>query len=191
MVKNSGNIGFEVKDSGKRQDFPTGSRRDTNEGKPRPDLIPPLPLLRLSEHLRKGAIKYGERNWERGQPSSRYYESLHRHILSYSLGDNSEDHLSAILFNTMGLIQNEEMVKRGLLPAELLDEHKYRLPSYYDVEKGKEYKIKVVLEKFIKNYKNIPLTNKGLCTKIIEKSISVYKSIKGGVYYMFGLNPPK
>ena len=31
-----------VQDSGKRQDFGTGSVRDTNEGKPRYDLISPI-----------------------------------------------------------------------------------------------------------------------------------------------------
>jgi hypothetical protein len=39
-----------VKDSGERQEFETGARRDTQEGKPRFGLIPPYPLRRLAMH---------------------------------------------------------------------------------------------------------------------------------------------
>lgn len=76
---------FVVKDSGKRQDFATGARRDTQDGKgdfsllppswllalakemqrrnepnDRPDLIPVSPLLRLSAVYGRGSAKYDE-----------------------------------------------------------------------------------------------------------------------------------
>ena len=38
---------FELKDSGKREEFTTGSRRDTREGKGRYDLISPIALTRV------------------------------------------------------------------------------------------------------------------------------------------------
>lgn len=61
----------EVKDSGKRQEFQTGSIRDTREGKGRYDLLPPHAIFRLAKHFENGAKKYGDRNWEKGQPLSR------------------------------------------------------------------------------------------------------------------------
>ena len=59
-------------DSGKRRDFPTGSRRDSREGKGRYDLISPIALRRLALVCERGAAKYGDRNWEKGQPMSGY-----------------------------------------------------------------------------------------------------------------------
>lgn len=156
---------FVVKDSGVREEFNTGSRRDTQEGKSRPDLIwyawltraslygddnlgnssagdlsefaisisevpdknlekyiavltraiieyeyrdatnvfhPPM-LLRLGEHLAKGAVKYGEHNWRLGQPIRRFYQSMVRHLLQYFDGQEDEDHFSAALFGLMGM----------------------------------------------------------------------------------------
>ena len=66
---------FIIKDSGNRERFATGAVRDTANDKPRPDLISPFFLMRLGEHLRKGANKYTEWNWAKGIPSSRCFES--------------------------------------------------------------------------------------------------------------------
>ena len=60
-----------IKDSGKRQDFSTGSRRDVNTGKVRPDLLPATCEFFESAHFAMGSIKYGDRNWELGQPIMR------------------------------------------------------------------------------------------------------------------------
>ena len=62
---------YVTKDSGKRQEFATGSRRDTDEGKPRYSLIPPEPLKRLAMLYVRGAEKYDDHNWVKGQPTSR------------------------------------------------------------------------------------------------------------------------
>ena len=40
-----------IKDSGKREEFQTGSRRDTREGKGRFDLFPPLATIAVLEEL--------------------------------------------------------------------------------------------------------------------------------------------
>ena len=40
-------------------------------------------------------------------------------------GKRDEDHLAAIMFNAMALIHYEEMIERGILPAELSD-----MPAY-------------------------------------------------------------
>lgn len=114
-----------VKDSGQRQDFTTGSVRDTRDGKGRYDLLSPLALRRLVTHLENGAKKYGDRNWEKGQPQSRYLDSALRHLFRYLEGLRDEDHLAAAAWNVQAMIHNEEAIERGLLPAELNDMPKY------------------------------------------------------------------
>lgn len=99
--------GFVTKDSGQRQEFGNGSVRDTEEGKPRYDLVTPVALKRLAELMARGAVKYGERNWELGQPSSRFLSSLMRHVECYRLGDRSEDHLAAAAYNVFALAHFE------------------------------------------------------------------------------------
>ena len=54
-------------------------------------------------------------------PFSRCVASLKRHLMKYQQGKRDEDHLAAIMFNAMALIHYEEMIERGLLPAELND----------------------------------------------------------------------
>lgn len=110
-----------VKDSGQRQEFQTGSRRDTNAGKPCPDLISPFLRLRVGTHLALGALKYSRGNWAKGQPSSRYREALERHMMLADMGLTDEDHLSAAVFNLMGIIHNQEMKRLGWLPEALDD----------------------------------------------------------------------
>ena len=114
-----------VQDSGKRQAFDTGSVRDTNEGKPRYDLITPIGLYRLAMHYANGAVKYGDRNWEKGQPISRYYESAERHIKKAFVGLEDEDHLSAAVWNLFCIIHTLEMIDAGVLPKELNDMPEY------------------------------------------------------------------
>lgn len=99
---------FITKDSGKREEFATGSKRDSREGKGRFDLIPPAPLWRLAKLYERGAIKYGDKNWEKGQPSSRYLDSCMRHLVCYMSGMRDEDHLAAVAWNAFGMMWNEE-----------------------------------------------------------------------------------
>ncbi len=110
-----------VNDSGAREEFDTGSRRDTRKGKGRYDLVSPIGLHRLAQHYENGAAKYGDRNWEKGQPVSRYIDSALRHLYSFLDGDRSEDHLSAVSWNAMGAIHTQVKVSQGELPKELND----------------------------------------------------------------------
>lgn len=111
----------EVKDSGARQLFQTGSVRDTPEGKGRYDLITPIGLRRLAVHYENGARKYGDRNWEKGQPLRRYLESAIRHIYTFLDGARDEDHLAAAAWNVLACIHTEEKINTGDLPEELND----------------------------------------------------------------------
>jgi len=115
-----------IEDSGERQEFATGSVRDTATGKGRFDLISPTALRRLARHYENGACKYGARNWEKGQPLSRFIDSAIRHLYNFLEGGRDEDHLAAAAWNALAAIHTETMIERGRLPAELND-----LPESY------------------------------------------------------------
>lgn len=114
--------GFITKDSGKREEFSTGARRDVQQGKPRFDLLPVPALRRLADLYGRGAAKYGDRNWEKGMPFSRVYASALRHLFAWAEGvQDGEDHLAGAAFNLLALIFYDEQITKGLLPQELRD----------------------------------------------------------------------
>lgn len=121
--------GNNLPDSGQRNVYQTGAQRDNRLGKGRFDLISVYALRRLALRLELGALKYSERNWEKGMPVSRYLDALLRHTMQLIMGDKSEDHVGAILFNAMALAHTLELVEMGLLDKSLDD-----LP-YYEKEK--------------------------------------------------------
>jgi hypothetical protein len=96
--------GYVTKDSGQREDFDSGARRDTQAGKPRYDLIPPGPLKRVAELYARGAEKYGDSNWEKGMPTSRCLASLMRHLEQYRNGEGDEDHLAGVVWNALAIM---------------------------------------------------------------------------------------
>jgi len=98
---------YVTKDSGELEEFATGSRRDSQSGKPRYSLIPPYPLQRLADLYVRGAEKYDDHNWAKGQPTSRILDSLMRHVENYRMGEPTEDHLAAIAWNAFALMQFE------------------------------------------------------------------------------------
>lgn len=81
----------------------------------------PIVLERDARHLELGALKYGDRNWEKGQPLCRYIDSALRHIFKYLAGERDEDHLAAARWNLGALMHTEDMIARGILPKELYD----------------------------------------------------------------------
>jgi hypothetical protein len=102
---------FITKDSGERQQFPTGMQRDTNVGKARFDLMFPLDvpykyqiITRFAEILGRWAIKYNERNWEKAETQeelNRFKESAARHFSQRLCWETDEDHMAATMFNLM------------------------------------------------------------------------------------------
>lgn len=110
---------FVIKDSGKRREYSTGAQRDRGDIKPRPSLIHPYFLSRFGLHLAKGAEKYSDWNWSKGMPLADWYDSLFRHMNAMLVGDKSEDHLSAICFNAMGIMITEKGIEVGIYPKEL------------------------------------------------------------------------
>ena len=104
---------FETKDSGKREDYDSGMTRDTQEGKPRYDLIDRPFMKRWAELMGRGAEKYGEDNWKlaKGEEElKRFRASAFRHFMQWMNDDEDEDHSVAVAFN----LAAAEMVKEKL-----------------------------------------------------------------------------
>ena len=108
-----------IKDSGERQEFETGSVRDMSVGKGRFDLVPYLPQELLARHYEEGIGKYGERNWEKGQPLRNFLDSAQRHLIKFAGGFTDENHLSAAVWNIYGYQWTENEIIEGRLPFSL------------------------------------------------------------------------
>lgn len=61
-------------------------------------------ILEVAKHYEDGARKYGDNNWRKGIPVSRYIDSGVRHLLKYYRGDNDEPHDRAFVWNMLGAI---------------------------------------------------------------------------------------
>jgi hypothetical protein len=97
-----------LKDSGHRRQFETGAVRDRAAGKGRYDLLSTQMLMRLARHYEAGAIKYADRNWEKGMPISVYVDAAMRHLVKYIAGWNDEDHLAAVVWNIAAIMFMED-----------------------------------------------------------------------------------
>ena len=111
---------YTTKDSGKRQEYQSGMRRDTQEGKPDFTLLlTDLPyseqlLTRWAGLMARGAEKYGRNNWQLANSQDeldRFKASAFRHFMQWITGEDDEDHAAAVLFN----INAAEYVKSKLL----------------------------------------------------------------------------
>jgi hypothetical protein len=97
-----------LKDSGERRQFDTGAVRDRAVGKGRFDLIATQMMFRLARHYEAGAVKYSDRNWEKGMPISVYVDAAMRHLIKYIAGWNDEDHAAAIVWNIAAIMFVED-----------------------------------------------------------------------------------
>lgn len=55
------------------------------------DLIPANPLSEIASRFGLGAMKYEDRNWERGYEWSKSYAALQRHAWAFWSGENDDD----------------------------------------------------------------------------------------------------
>jgi Domain of unknown function (DUF5664) len=110
-----------VKTTEKQETFITKSVRGSREGKGRFDLIPPDALRRLAIHYENGSKVYGDKNWELGQPLSRYLDSAMRHLVCILEGMTDEDHPSAVAWNAFAYIHTLNAINAGKLPEGLDD----------------------------------------------------------------------
>jgi len=115
---------YETKDSGRRQDYDSGMRRDIQEGKPRFDLIIPLKipynetlLYRWAMLMERGMTKYGYRNWELANSEEemiRFKQSAFRHFMQWFSNEEDEDHAAAVLFNVNAFEWLKEKIKNEI-----------------------------------------------------------------------------
>lgn len=110
-----------IQDSGERRMFDSGAVRDISTGKGRFDLLPPEAIFAFAKHMENGAVKYEERNWEKGILLHSYWDSAVRHLFKYLMGMKDEDHLVAAFWNIGCLIATRERINTGKLPENLDD----------------------------------------------------------------------
>lgn len=96
-----------IKDSGQRTEFSTGAVRDMHTGKGRYDLLPWHAIDAVAHHCEEGAIKYGERNVDRGLPAHSLLDSAMRHLRKYLHNETDEPHLRAAAWNILWLLEQE------------------------------------------------------------------------------------
>jgi len=96
-----------IKDSGERTEFSTGAVRDMHIGKGRYDLLPWDAIHELAQHCENGALKYGERNCEKGIPLHSLLDSAVRHLSCYLRGQTEENHLRAAMWNVAMAMEME------------------------------------------------------------------------------------
>lgn len=108
-------------DSGARTEFTTGAVRDAMAGKGLPSMIPPIAIRAMARRFEDGAAKYGNLNFQRGIPLSRFVDSIYRHLLAWSEGDETEDHGGAVLWNMAVAMWTHEQIQDGSLPETLND----------------------------------------------------------------------
>lgn len=104
---------YQTKDSGVHQEYESGMRRDSQDGKPRFDLIrtklqpyEEQMIYRYAMLLARGAEKYSARNWEDGcgeEELERAKASLLRHTEQLVAGETDEDHAAAVWFNAQAI----------------------------------------------------------------------------------------
>ena len=96
-----------IKDSGERTVYENGFQRDIHQGKGWMDLLPWRAIIELSKHCEEGALKYGERNIDKGCPQHSFLDSAFRHLAKYMIGETDEDHLRAALWNIAWAVEQE------------------------------------------------------------------------------------
>jgi len=117
-----------IKDSGQRREFPTGAVRDVTHDKGRYDLLPPRAMRELAIHFQQGAVKYQDRNWEKGMYLGVFMDSMLRHAFKVLGGEHDERHDRAMAWNAVAFLETAERIKGGLLPKEL-DDIKWLQPT--------------------------------------------------------------
>jgi len=78
-------------------------------------------LIQVSKLFEAGCQKYGDRNWEKGQPLHIYMDSGLRHLAKCLRGDTDEDHLTAACWNFLCYLDTECRIEEGILPESLAD----------------------------------------------------------------------
>lgn len=123
IVFKGGKAGF-ASNEATREEHESGMVRDSEEGKPRFDLLlcsyldyEEQMLTRDARRMAHGANLYGERNWEKGDSPeewARARSSAFRHFMQWFNGETDEDHAAAARCN----ISFAEAIKQKIERAE-------------------------------------------------------------------------
>lgn len=85
-----------------------GGVRESATGKGSYKWMPMVALKRVSHRYEYGHLKYGvEDNYKKGLPTGDCWDSAMRHLIEYMDGDNSEDHLAAVVWNCNAIMEME------------------------------------------------------------------------------------
>jgi hypothetical protein len=76
-------------------------------GKGRFDLLPWRAIHEVAKHCEDGALKYGERNVDKGIPQHSLIDSAFRHLKRYWCGEQDENHLRAAAWNILWALEQE------------------------------------------------------------------------------------
>jgi hypothetical protein len=92
------------------------------DGKLRYDLIPPSLELELAKVVTAGALKYGDRNWEKGIPTDECIGAIKRHLARFQLGQEFSPHdgaheMAHIVFWCMVLIEQAKIDQSEFLQS--------------------------------------------------------------------------
>lgn len=83
-----------------------------DDGKLRWSLLPWIALIKVVKVYNYGAIKYADRNWEKGIKYSRLYDAALRHLTAFWNGESRDEesgllHLSHCTFNILAILYFE------------------------------------------------------------------------------------
>lgn len=86
----------------------TGGQKGSKEA--RYDLIPAAPLNALARVYGRGALKYEDRNWERGYDWSLSFAALNRHLWAFWNGEDLDEelglpHMASVAWHAFVLLQ--------------------------------------------------------------------------------------
>ena len=121
--------------------------------KPRYDLIPLVALRRLADRFGYGARKHGDHNYTKGFNDPDFLRDrknhMLEHVVKYTSGDRSTDHLGAIMCNAAMLAELERIAEMqvtreaqyhvaGSIPMEAKSDVPLTpaTPGYYDPRMG-------------------------------------------------------
>lgn len=108
-------------DSGERREYATGAQREPGKELERFDLIPYEPLRQLAVIYGQGALKYADRNWQKGLPLSSFLNSAQRHLSKLHEQRTDENHAAMAAWNMFGYAWTLHEILGGRLPASLDD----------------------------------------------------------------------
>lgn len=104
----------------KRVKLPSGATR-SDIGDAGFSLLQPAALLADARRMGLGAKNHGPNNYRLGQPYSVVVDHMMKHLVEWLGGDRGDDHLAALRWGAGTLIEQEQRIERGELPASLDD----------------------------------------------------------------------